>query len=156
MGSLSERSMPAGRKASSLASLTAILLLVVLAAGCSVPNLETPACVESKNKLREFYSYHFGNEMAFTAEGFEARERFLTPEFAQVVKGSSAGTDPFTTGSEDIPRAFRIAECREITVERTETNVLLFWRTDDRTEQRQITVETVDRNDTWLVSRITR
>ena len=63
---------------------------------------------------------------------------------------------PFTTDSDDIPRAFRVGECREISPERTESNVLLFWRNDERTEQREIKVETVDKNDTWLVNKVSR
>lgn len=132
------------------------IVALCIAASCSVPSLETPACTESKVAVREFYSYHFGNEMGFSADGFEARKRFLTPEFASAVSGSPEGTDPFTTGTNDTPRAFRVGECREISVERTETNVLLFWRSDERTEQREVKVETVDVNDTWLVNGIKR
>lgn len=123
---------------------------------CSIPKLESPACTESKNAVREFYSYHFGNEMKFTSEGLQHRAKFLSPEFAASVAGSKEGTDPFTTGTDDIPRAFRVGECREVSPERTESNVLLLWRDDSRTEQRQIKVESVDKNDTWLVNKISR
>jgi hypothetical protein len=137
-----------------------LLLLVICvsfgATACSTPNLESPACAESKNAVREFYSYHFGNEMKFTAEGLKQRQKFLSPEFIASISGSKEGTDPFTTGSDDIPRAFRVGECREVSPEKTESNVLLLWRDDSRTEQRQIKVESVDRNDTWLVNKISR
>ena len=133
-----------------------LLLVGFIFLSCSVPSLETPACTESKNAVREFYSYHFGNEMKFSPEGLKYREKFLTPEFAKAVTNSREGTDPFTTGSEDLPKAFRVGECREISPERTESSVLLFWRSDDRTEQREIKVEAVDRNDTWLVNKVSR
>lgn len=123
---------------------------------CTVPNLESPACTESKNAIREFYSYHFGNEMKFSADGLTMREKFLTPEFAKTIEGSPEGTDPFTTASDDIPKAFRVGECRELSPERTESNVLLFWRSDDRTEQREIKVEAVDKNDRWLLNKVSR
>jgi len=137
-------------------SLWLIFLIALGATGCSIPNLESPACTESKNAVREFYSYHFGNEMKFSAEGLKNRAKFLTPELAKAFASSSEGTDPFTTGSDDIPKAFRVGECREISPERTESSVLLFWRSDDRTEQREIKVETVDKNDTWLVNKVSR
>ena len=137
-------------------SLGLAILFLLGIAGCSVPSLESPACTESKNAVRDFYSFHFGNEMKFSAEGLKRREKFLSPEFAAAVAGSKDGTDPFTTDSDDIPKAFRIGACREISPERTESNVLLFWRSDDRTEQREIKVEAVDRNDTWLVNNISR
>ncbi|MEO5857734.1 MAG: hypothetical protein ABIR33_02175 [Pyrinomonadaceae bacterium] len=94
--------------------------------------------------------------MKFSDEVLKHREKFLTPEFAKSVAGSAAGTDPFTTGSEDIPKAFRVGDCREHSPERTESSVLLFWRTDERTEQREIRVEAIDRNDTWLVNKVSR
>ena len=135
------------------------LFIAVLALGtaaCSVPSFESPACTESKNAVREFYSFHFGNEMRFSADGLKARAKFLTAEFASNLAGATEGTDPFTTGSEDIPRAFRVGECREISPEQTESNVLLLWRDDQRTEQRTIRVEAVDKNDAWLVNNVSR
>ena len=136
--------------------LVLALLVSFGATACSIPNLESPACTESKNAVREFYSYHFGNDMKFSADGLKAREKFLSPDFAASLAGSKEGTDPFTTGSDDIPKAFRVGECREISPEQTESTVLLFWRDDDRTEQREIKVETVDRNDSWVVNKVSR
>lgn len=133
-----------------------VLFFSLATTACNVPSLESPTCTESKNAVREFYSYHFGNEMKFSAEGLKQREKFLTPEFAAAVANSPEGTDPFTTGSDDLPKAFRVGECREISPERTESNVMLFWRTDERTEQREIKIETVDKNDTWLVNKVSR
>ena len=126
------------------------------ASSCSVPSFESPACTESKNAVREFYSYHFGNEPKFSAEGLKLRAKYLSPEFAAAVAESKEGTDPFTSGTDDIPKAFRVGECREISPERTESSVLLFWRTDERTEQREIRVEAIDNNDTWLVNKVSR
>lgn len=123
-------------------------------AACSIPNLESQACIDSRNTVREFYSSHFGNDMRFSAENLKQRERFLTPELARKVSDSSEDADPFTTGTSDIPKAFRVGECRDVSPERTEFQVLLFWRTDERTEQREITVEAVKENDNWLIDGI--
>lgn len=133
-----------------------LLVFSVGITGCSVPSLESPACTESKIAVHEFYSYHFGNEMKFSAEGLKAREKYLTPEFSAKAASSAEGVDPFTTGSQDIPKAFRVGECREISTEQTESTVLLFWRSEERTEQREIRVETIDKNDAWLVNKISR
>lgn len=135
------------------------LILAVAAfvfAGCSMPSLETPACTESKNAVREFYSFHFGNEMRFSAQGLKNREKFLTPEFAATVRNSAENIDPFTTGTDDLPKAFRVGECKEISPEKTQVSVLLFWRDESRTEQREIKVEAIDKNDSWLVNNISR
>lgn len=137
-------------------ALILALLIALGATACSIPSLESPACTESKNAVREFYSYHFGNEMKFSVEGLKHRERFLTPDLAKALANSPVGTDPFTTGSDDIPKAFRVGECREISPEQTESSVLIFWRSDERTEQREIKVEAVDKNDTWLVNKVSK
>ena len=133
-----------------------VLFLFLASASCGVPKLESAACTEAKDAVREFYSYHFGHDMKFSPEGLKAREKFLTLEFAGAMSGAPAGTDPFTTGTTDIPRAFRVGECHDLTPERTESEVLLLWRDDARTEQRTIVIETVDKNDRWLVNAISR
>lgn len=134
----------------------AILLFSIAVSGCAVPSLETPACTESKNAVREFYSFHFGNEMKFGADTLAKREKYLSPEFAQSLKSTPENADPFTSGSTDIPKAFRVGECTETSPEKTNISVLIFWRDDTRTEQREIKVEAVDRNDKWLVNNISR
>lgn len=130
--------------------------LLLTLAGCSIPNLETPACVDARNALREFYSFHFGNSMTFSHEDLKVRERFLTPELAEKLRGSQEGTDPFTTGTADIPKAFRAAECEETSPVTTNIDVVLFWKDDTRTEERKINVEMAKRGDAWLVAKIDR
>ena len=34
----------------------------------SIPNLEQPECTDSRFVVKEFYSYHFGNEMKFSED----------------------------------------------------------------------------------------
>jgi len=133
-----------------------VFSLLYLAVACSVPNLESATCVESRNALREFYSFHFGNNMSFTPDDLRARERFLTPEFAEKLRSSREGTDPFTTGTDDFPKAFRAGDCREISPERTAIEVVLFWKDDTRSEERKIKVEMAKRGDVWLVDNITQ
>lgn len=130
------------------------LLSSLLFAGCSVPNLESPACVDSRNVLREFYSYHFGNNMAFAADDLKSIEKFLTPEFAARLRGSQEGIDPFTTGDADFPKAFRVGECREISADRTALEVVLFWKDDQRSEERKIDTEMAKRGENWLVDNV--
>jgi len=123
---------------------------------CSIPNLESIPCVDSRNAVREFYSFHFGNNMLFTPDDLKAREKFLTPEFVEKLRGSRENTDPFTTGTDDIPKAFRAGECREVSPGRTAVEVVLFWRDDTRSEERKISTEMVNRGGTWLVNDIAR
>ena len=121
---------------------------------CSVPNLETPECTEARQAVKEFYSYHFGNDMHFTPENLAAREKFLTPEFAASLKSKQTGGDVFTTGTDDFPKAFRVGGCEVDPQGATSVEILLFWKTDVRSEQRAIHVHAVKRGDYWLVDNI--
>lgn len=131
-----------------------LLLAACCSLSCSIPNLESTSCIDSRTALREFYSYHFGNSMTFSQDDLKARKKFLTPEFAERLRGSQEGTDPFTTGTSDIPKAFRAAECREISSDRTSFDVMLYWKDDTRTEERRITVEMAKRGEVWLVDNV--
>lgn len=92
--------------------------------------------------------------MPFTQEGLKLRERFLTAEFAEELRMTTDGIDPFTSGTADIPMAFRVGECRELAPDRTEFKVLVFWRNDQRTEQRVIKAELAKTGEKWLIDKI--
>jgi hypothetical protein len=134
--------------------LVCLLLTAYCSLGCSVPNLETPACVESRDIVREFYSFHFGNGLAFSPESLKQRERFLTPGFSSRLATQHEGADPFTTGTTDFPKAFRVGECKETAPDKTVFEVLLFWRDDSRTEQKTIRVEAGKSGDKWLIDSV--
>ncbi len=130
------------------------LWLILLLTGCSIPNLEPPACIESRTAVREFYSFHFGNDMKFSTENLKLREKFLTLELSKQMQSAQENTDPFTTGTSDFPKAFRVGECKEFSPGQTEFQVLLFWRDDTRSEQREVKVEAVKQNEKWMIDKI--
>ncbi len=123
---------------------------------CSIPNLEPQSCIESRTAVREFYSFHFGNEMRNSPESLKLHERFLTPEFVRRLESESQGIDPFTTGTDELPKAFRVGECRDAGPDRSAFQVLLFWKDDYRSEQRTINVEMVKTDGKWLLDRVDR
>jgi hypothetical protein len=126
-----------------------------LFASCgSVPNLEAPECTASRGAVKEFYSFHFGNEMRFSPENLKERERFLTPQLVESLRNEPADADVFTTRNTDYPKAFRIGKCETLAPDRTRLEVLLFWKTDTRTEERAIGVEAVRQGDKWMVDKI--
>lgn len=156
--------LPEGSKAQPVSCASRTIKTFALAAvffassffsiSCSVPNLEAPECAAARGVAKEFYSYHFGNEMKFSAETLKPRERFLTPELAETVRNSPVDSDPFTTRSTDIPKAFRIGGCKLAEPTRAEIEVILFWRDDSRSEERKIRLEAVRRNDKWLINKL--
>ena len=93
--------------------------------------------------------------MKFTPENLKAREKYLTPDLAVLLQKSAADSDPFTLmPGDDLPKAFRVGGCKALAPGKTEVQVLLFWKDDVRSEQREIKVETVKRNDKWLIDKI--
>ncbi len=132
----------------------ATVLAVTILGGCSVPMLESETCAGSRNELRQFYSYHFGHAMLFSAAELEQRRKFLTPEYYESLGGSPADADAFTTGTGDTPKTFRIGACEELSPERTRFAVLIFWKDDVRDEQRTIHADMKLVGDRWLVDKI--
>ncbi|PYS92075.1 MAG: hypothetical protein DMF62_01295 [Acidobacteria bacterium] len=118
--------------------------------GCSIPNLEPTDCIQARDIVREFYSFHFGNDMNFSAENLERRRRFLTTDLYERLKSEEQKGDPFTRTS-DLPKAFRVGECR-VVESGVSFNVLLFWKTDTRTEQKSINVLAENIGDKWLIA----
>ncbi|HEY0050381.1 MAG TPA: hypothetical protein VGB68_13895, partial [Pyrinomonadaceae bacterium] len=122
---------------------------------CSVPNLESPECSAARTAVREFYSNHFGGDMKFTPENLKAREKHLTPDLARLLQKFLTDSDPFTLSApDDLPKAFRAGGCKVAAPDKTELQILLFWKDDVRSEQREITVEAVKQNETWLINNI--
>jgi hypothetical protein len=131
------------------------LLTAYCSLSCSIPNLEAPECTEARATVREFYSNHFGGDMKFTSENLQARAKYLTPDLTRLLEKFLTNSDPFTLSEgEDVPRAFRVGGCKALAPDKTELQVLLFWKDDARSEQRELKVEAVKQNDKWLVNNI--
>jgi hypothetical protein len=59
-----------------------------------------------------------------------------------------------TTNSTDFPKAFRIGECKVIEPTKTNLEIVLFWKDDNRSEQKNIHVEAVKEADKWLIGKV--
>ncbi len=121
---------------------------------CSIPNLEKPECTEARAVVREFYSYHFGNDMKFSKENLLTRAKFLTDDLKQNLAGQTDGKKDYFTATDDYPKAFRIGGCEATSGEKALFEVVLFWRDDTRSEQREIKVETIKQNEKWLINKV--
>ena len=130
------------------------LLTAYCSLACSIPNLEKPECTEARQTVKGFYSLHFAGDMLFTPENLEPKKKFLTAELVNELPPGRSDKDPFTL-TDDLPRAFRVGGCTVVEPDkRVALGVLLFWRTDTRTEEREINVEAVRQSDKWLINRI--
>ncbi len=136
-------------------SVLCLLAFVFCLASCgSVPNLEEPQCTASRLTVKEFYSYHFGNDMKFSQENLKPLEKFLTPEYFKSLQNVTTENDIFTTNNLDFPKTFRVGKCTIVEPAKTNMEVVLFWRDDKRSEQKVITAEVVKQNDKWLINKI--
>ena len=134
--------------------LFCLLLTAYCSLACSVPKLESAECTEARIAVREFYSQHFGGEMRFSPENLKERQKFLTDELVKTLPDAPTDRDPFTL-TDDLPRTFRVGGCETSEAgRRVGFEVLLFWKTDTRSEQREIRVEAVKQGDKWLINKI--
>lgn len=129
-----------------------LLLTACCSLSCSIPNLEPAECSEARQTVKEFYSNYFGNEQPSPPQDTKKWEKYLSADFIKTAAQSNA--NPFTL-TNDAPKAFRIGSC-QVTEPGKKANfqILLFWKTDSRSEQKEIAAETVKENDKWLINRI--
>lgn len=140
-------------------SCLGILAYYLLA--CSIPNLEPAACIEARTAVREFYSFHFGNDMNPSLESIELRSKHLTRSFKEFMidryragHGAKVG-DEITQTVSDFPKAFRVGKCKlDESKNKAELEVLLFWKDDQRDDQRTLQVEAQQEDSKWLVNAI--
>lgn len=140
-------------------SICSVLLTAFCLLACSIPNLEDPDCRESRAAVREFYSFHFGNDMNPTEENIRLRGRYLTPLYVESLTDTlkqAPRLSDFFTGSEDFPKAFRVGECKVLEPgKRVQFEVLLFWKDNTRTEQKSIYAGLLKEGDNWLINLVT-
>jgi hypothetical protein len=94
-----------------------------------------------------------------TLENVSLREKFLTRNYAAKLR-DDAGWMPtakidYFTHTEDFPKTFRVGECKVIEPgKRAELQVLLFWKDDTRSEQKEIAVSAKREQNDWLIDSV--
>ena len=82
------------------------------------------------------------------------REKYLTSDLVKALAASSVQSSDYFTQTEDFPKAFRVGTCDAVSDDKAELQVLLFWKDDTRSEQKEVQVEAVKRSDTWLINKV--
>ena len=101
--------------------------------------------------MKQFYSFHFGNDMRPSAENLKARERFLTPRYYSMLTESPAPElDPFTM-TQEYPRTFKIGACHAASPTDIDFQVQLYWRDDEKTQQQEVQANLVKHENAWLL-----
>ena len=135
-----------------------IVLCALCIASCKLPTLESEQCRDASLAVKEFYSFHFGNDMAPTAENLNARHRFLTDQLFSTVSAASDGKTDYFTKSAEYPKTFKIGKCEAPDAEHTNVQVQEYWlqehgSTKD-TIQRSLEVSTVKTGGNWLIGSV--
>jgi hypothetical protein len=128
--------------------------IALLTGACSVPNLEPAPCRASREPIKKFYSFYFGSH-GQDADGSGAVMRsFLTDRLnGELTQNPDSGTDYFTRTS-DFPTAFRIGSCESDSEQEARFQVVLLWRDDNVSEQREVRASVVKAGDKWLIDRV--
>ena len=134
-----------------------LLLAAYCSLSCSVPNLEKPECTKARQTLKELYSFHFGNDMKFTKENLQTREKFLSEQLKLKLGTQPDSAKDYFTATDSYPKTFRVGVCKITEPEKkVEAQILLFWREGEKTEQREVKAEVINENDKWLVSSVSQ
>ena len=121
---------------------------------CSIPNLESQQCSEARDAVKEFYSFHFGNDMRPSIVNLEQSKRFLTPELIGELSTRPETTNDYFTATDNYPKAFRVGVCRASSASEVTIQVVLFWKDDTRSEQKEVIVNTIKQGDKWLINKV--
>jgi hypothetical protein len=128
--------------------------VILVVASCSVPNLEKPQCTEARDAVKRFYSFHFGSDMHPSPENLKVRAPFLTRELVSSLSKSTETAMDYFTAAEDYPKAFRVGSCGSESDVKVILQVLLLWRDDTKSDQKEVKVETVKVVDKWLINKV--
>jgi len=139
-------------------ALRGIILISICAAGCSMPSLESQPCNEASLAAKQFYSFHFGNDMSPSQENYQARQRFMTPELFSSLAATAKTTHDYFTNSETPPKTFKIGACSAPDPDHASVQVQIYWleehgSTKDTT-QRSLDVEMVKQGGNWLINNV--
>jgi len=89
-----------------------------------------------------------------SAENLKASEPFLTSELISTLSASTETAKDYFTATEDYPKAFRVGSCTSGSNDKVILQVLLLWRDDTKSEQKEVKVETIKTGDKWLINKI--
>jgi hypothetical protein len=89
-----------------------------------------------------------------SAENLKTREQFLTSELIGTLSGSTETAKDYFTATENYPKAFRVGSCTSESDDKAILQVVLLWRDDTKSEQKEVKVETVKTGDKWLINKV--
>jgi hypothetical protein len=90
-----------------------------------------------------------------TTENLEAAAPFVTEELRRTLNNAPTTAVDYFTQTDDYPRTFKVGTCSVQPNGHAVLDLILLWRDESRTQQREIKVETVKQSDKWLIDKVT-
>jgi hypothetical protein len=118
--------------------------------GCSIPSLESQQCTETRDIVKEFYSWYLGTDTEMRAKQRDIYERYIASEFQP---SSRNDEDPFFL-SGTTPTTFKIGKCEVVSDTEVEIQVQLYWRQGNKTDQKEVYAETIKQGDKWVIDKV--
>lgn len=131
--------------------LFCIMHFALCIGACSIPNLEKAQCAEARDSVKQFYSWYLGTDAEAKSRQPEIFRKFVSTGLP--VDPEKWQSDPYLL-TNNFPKSFRVAECNTQSSEKTNFNVILLWHDGSRSEQKNIRVETLRNNGSWLISKV--
>jgi hypothetical protein len=129
------------------------VLLLSFSFACSVPNLEGSKCATARDSVSRFYWLRFGTVAGVVDDFPKQRNDFLTKRLIAEL-GKLPNDSEYFSPTEDAPKTFRIGVCREVSADELDFQLLFFWKTDTRNEQRESLLRVIRQNDKWLIDSV--
>ena len=92
--------------------------------------------------------------MTPSAENLEKQKKYLSASLKEKLKTASGTKIDYFTQTDNYPKAFRAGKCVSSSNDKASFEILLFWRTDEKNSQREITVEAIKEEDGWLIDKV--
>ena len=144
--------------------LGCLLFTALCSLSCSLPSLESRACANARDSAKQFYSFHFANDMHPSPEYRELHRRFVTEEMSRWLEEPGFQKLDVFTGVENddpsgYPKTFKIGQCSpgdSAPEDDVFLQVQLYWLEEKdsqrQTRQRDHNVEMVRIGDQWFVA----
>ena len=79
----------------------------------------------------------------------------MSNELKQKLENQAESASDYFTATDDYPKAFRVGSCETVEPnKKVNMQIVLFWKSDTRSEQREVHVEVINVNDNWLINKV--
>ena len=128
-----------------------LLLTAFGTLSCSIPNLESTECSQARDNIKQFYSWYLGTDADIRSKHPEIHDKYISSAFTSAAADWEVDHYVLTN---NFPKSFRVGSCKAPDAQHVEFQVLLLWRDDTNTIQKEVKVMAERQNDSWKITHI--